>query len=110
MKILVPGFSMNELVKGEFTSIDFVKVDPKSQGVMVIHNHTDEVIFPIMGVLTGFLAGQRKTVKQGDCIKIKRGTPHKFNNETNAEAGFISVCCPPFSIDDVIIIEEEKVL
>lgn len=99
---------MSELIKDGPISIDFIKVEPNSTGVTVVHNRTDEVIFPICGELIGTVDGVSNIVRPGTCIKIKRGTPHKFNNEGWDSAGFISVCCPPFSLDDVIIIEEEK--
>lgn len=108
MQILASGFAMSELIKDKTVSIDFIRVESESEGVMVVHNHTDEVIFPIFGELIGDVGGLSCAVKPGNCIKIKRGTPHKFTNKEKTVAGFISVCCPPFSMDDVIIIEEEK--
>lgn len=104
MELLVKGFSMNELLKDGIVSVDYIEIESNTNGAEVIHYKTDEMIFPLQGEMQAKIDGKISTVSVGDFIKIKMGTPHRFDNNTKNIAKFISICYPPFSKDDVTII------
>src|SRR3954464_11819231 len=71
----------------------FVPADTK---MPVPHSHDafEETIYGLEGSTTWTVDGQTVDVKPGDCVCIKRGSVHGFQNETDAPVKFLAIASP----------------
>lgn len=58
------------------------------------HDAYDETIYGLEGTLTWTVGSERTEVAQGDAFHIPRGTVHRFENETEADARALAVVTP----------------
>jgi quercetin dioxygenase-like cupin family protein len=64
--------------------------------VPVPHSHDgfEETVYGLEGVTTFTIDGETRTVGAGDALCIRRGQVHRFVNERDAAATFLSVATP----------------
>lgn len=56
------------------------------------HQHSDDHIYYVLeGALSVGLDGDWSVVEKGGCVVIPGGTPHDFQNRSDARAGFLSI-------------------
>jgi quercetin dioxygenase-like cupin family protein len=58
------------------------------------HEHFDETIYGLSGILTFIVGGKVVDISAGETCFIPRGIPHGFDNLTQAEAKGLSVITP----------------
>jgi quercetin dioxygenase-like cupin family protein len=58
------------------------------------HEHYDETIYGVEGVMTFTVDGKAVQIGKGDSIFIRRGAVHGFNNLTDADAKALAVVTP----------------
>jgi quercetin dioxygenase-like cupin family protein len=58
------------------------------------HDHYEETIYGLMGVLTWTLDGKRIDVGSGQALCIPRGAIHRFDNEGSQDAKALCVITP----------------
>jgi len=58
------------------------------------HEHYDETIYGLEGVITFTVAGQRHDIPAGGTCFIPRGVPHGFNNFQSSRAKALALVTP----------------
>lgn len=58
------------------------------------HEHVDEMVYGLEGVLTCTVGGKEIEVGPGDCCFIPRGTIHHLGNDTQEPARSLAVSMP----------------
>jgi quercetin dioxygenase-like cupin family protein len=69
---------------------------PAGAKVPAPHSHDafEETIYGLEGVCTWMIDGQAHEVGAGDCVCIKRGQVHGFDNRREADVKFLAIASP----------------
>jgi mannose-6-phosphate isomerase-like protein (cupin superfamily) len=59
------------------------------------HAKSDQVLLVLSGRLSGTVGPERVSLKKGDIILIRAGTPHRFENPGRQRAVTFNVYSPP---------------
>lgn len=65
-------------------------LEPKTPGPGVHHHPEDHVFYVLKGLVNIFVGESWRECEKGACVVIPGGTPHDFENRTEAKAGFLS--------------------
>ena len=78
-------------------SLDMMRMTVPPTGTMPVahyHRDWDETVYGLSGTLLFTVAGERQTVNPGDTLFIPRGTVHRFDNESGADAVALATLTP----------------
>ena len=69
---------------------------PSGSRVPLPHSHDgfEETLYGLEGVTTWTVDGSEHEVGPGDCLCIKRGQVHGFDNRTDSDVKFLAVASP----------------
>ena len=69
---------------------------PSRARVPVAHSHDayEETVYGLEGTLTWTVDGERRDVRPGEALCIRRGIVHRFENEGEADARVLAVVTP----------------
>jgi quercetin dioxygenase-like cupin family protein len=69
---------------------------PAEAKVPIAHSHDsfEETIFGLEGVLTWTIDGKPIEIAPGDCVCIRRGQVHGFENHGSVDARFLAIATP----------------
>jgi mannose-6-phosphate isomerase-like protein (cupin superfamily) len=59
------------------------------------HKKSDQVLLVLSGKLSGTVGPETVTLKKGDILLIRAGTPHRFGNPGRRKAVTFNVYSPP---------------
>jgi mannose-6-phosphate isomerase-like protein (cupin superfamily) len=59
------------------------------------HRKSDQVLLMLSGKLSGTVGAEKVTLKKGDILLIRAGTPHRFKNPGRQSAVTFNVYSPP---------------
>lgn len=59
-----------------------------------LHDADEEVFWILDGNLTVLSEQGERTVEPGTCVRIPRGVPHAFRNDSGATVRFLVICVP----------------
>ncbi|MFL6588924.1 MAG: cupin domain-containing protein [Chthoniobacterales bacterium] len=59
------------------------------------HAKSDQVLLMLSGKLSGIVGSEAVTLKKGDVLLIRAGTPHRFRNPGRMRAVTFNVYSPP---------------
>lgn len=59
------------------------------------HEKSDQVLLMVAGKLSGTVGSEIVTLKKGDILLIRAGTPHRFKNPGRQKAVTFNVYSPP---------------
>jgi mannose-6-phosphate isomerase-like protein (cupin superfamily) len=59
------------------------------------HEKSDQVLLVLSGKLSGTVGPETVTLKKGDIVLIRAGTPHRFENPGRRKAVTFNVYSPP---------------
>ena len=59
------------------------------------HEKSDQVLLMLSGKLSGTVGPEAVTLKKGDIVLIRAGTPHRFENPGRQRAVTFNVYSPP---------------
>lgn len=59
------------------------------------HEKSDQVLLMLSGKLSGTVGPERVSLKKGDILLIRAGTPHRFENPGRQRAVTLNVYSPP---------------
>jgi len=59
------------------------------------HKKSDQVLLMLSGKLSGTVGAERVSLKTGDILLIRAGTPHRFENPGRQRAVTFNVYSPP---------------
>lgn len=99
------GIAMAQLTDHKDYSVDYIRVEPGSKEVTIVHRETDEFLFLLSGQLEGTIGGAHVTLAQGSYVEIPRGTPHGFVNHGPDICQLVSFCSPRYSSKDVFVVD-----
>jgi len=108
MENIAPGVDMKTFFSEPSLSIDYIHVSPNAVEDEIIHRRTDEIIYLLEGELSAQIDGVHYTLSSGDCVILKKGTRHKFSNNTSSNIRLLAICTPAYSPLDVHITNNEQ--
>ena len=59
------------------------------------HEKSDQVLLMLSGKLSGTVGPEKVSLKKGDILLIRAGTPHRFRNPGRQKAVTLNVYSPP---------------
>ena len=59
------------------------------------HEKSDQILLMLSGKLSGTVGPEKVTLKKGDILLIRAGTPHRFENPGRQRAVTFNVYSPP---------------
>jgi mannose-6-phosphate isomerase-like protein (cupin superfamily) len=85
------------IVKLDGTGGLFLAEHPVPPGYRVplhVHDDDEEVFWVLDGTLTLVAAAGERPAGPGTCVRLPRGVPHAFRNDTAATVRFLVICVP----------------
>jgi mannose-6-phosphate isomerase-like protein (cupin superfamily) len=78
-------------------------VPPGGETAEHYHPRSEELYYFVSGAGRMRLGADEADVRQGDCVVIAPGTPHKLWNRAVEPLVLLCCCAPPYSDDDTIM-------
>ncbi len=69
-------------------------LEPRTRGPGRHEHEDDDVFFVLEGTMTFFLGDERIDAPKGSFVLAPGGTPHDFENRTDAPAGALNISVP----------------
>jgi len=97
--IRLGAFEVNFLVEAEDSGGSATVFEcrfPADAKVPLPHSHDgfEETVYGLEGVTTFTVDGEAHEIRPGDCLCIKRGQIHGFENQGPADAAFLAMATP----------------
>lgn len=93
------GQSGRCLLTGEDTrqahSLSISVIHPGSHAPLHVHSREDETFYVIRGELDAQIGEEHHQLRQGDCVYLPRGIPHRLANESGESAEVVMLIHPP---------------
>lgn len=104
------GSGIRELAGPSWTgarnqSLAEATVPPGGQTAEHYHRQTEEIYYFTGGSGRMKLGDEVAAVREGDCVVIPPGTPHKLWSDPDRELVLLCCCAPPYSDGDTVITE-----
>jgi mannose-6-phosphate isomerase-like protein (cupin superfamily) len=101
--ITADGSTIRELEHTERQSLAEATVSPGGETAEHYHPKTEELYFFTSGNGRMRLGDDEAEVKQGDCVTIPPGAPHKLWNDANEPLTLLCCCVPAYDHADTVL-------
>ena len=109
--ITADGSSVRELAgipagNAENQSLAEATVPPGGATISHYHRRSEEIYLFTGGSGRMRLGADERTVRDGDCVVIAPGVPHKLWADAGAPLVLLCCCSPPYSHEDTVLLED----
>ncbi len=80
-------------------------VPPGTETFEHLHRTSEEIYFFTAGTGRMRLGTEERAVRDGDCVVIPPGTPHKLWNDGTEPLVLLCACAPAYSHEDTVLLE-----
>jgi len=97
-EFIFAGVLMKQLLAASETDNSYCLFENSSLGQsgtpIHVHANEDETLYVLAGEMQVLIAGEARTLKQGEVVFLPRGIPHQLKNVSDRPSQYLILCVP----------------